>query len=309
VAAANPHVEVNNVRCALVSAEQDEPLLGTAPEATAFLLVEVHRSWAGKILATELPEAVRSFLATLEPAHAGLRLQFIRAPKRTRGSIAVYLCRVGQFVSRLELERLEDVPSLDVGTWLAQGTLSGATLLADPLTLVCTHGRRDVCCALLGNPLYDALVAARPACPDDALPMVWQTSHLGGHRFAPVVLSLPDGHCYGRVTVDEADDFLSAQAQGRVHEPTRLRGCTKDPAWAQAASVAYRVETDDRAFDAIVADMDLVTVGSVRHVMLRTRGGSLRIDVEQDLRAHMLRPASCGEEPSPTTSWRATLAS
>jgi hypothetical protein len=118
--------------------------------------------------------------------------------------------------------------------------------------LVCTHGRRDVCCALQGNPLFDALVAGSGAHSASELPVTWQTSHLGGHRFAPVVLSLPDGHCYGRVGVDEAEAFLSAQEQHRVHTPARLRGCTKDPAWVQAASVAYRMETDERAFDAVV---------------------------------------------------------
>lgn len=301
---------MSDVRCSLVSAEQDEPLLGTAPEASSFLLVEVRGSWAGKIVATEqLPEATRAFLATVESRHKGLRLQFIRAPRRSRGPIAVYLCVVGGAVSRMTLERLEDVPSVDVGAWLSQGTIEGATPEAEPLTLVCAHGRRDACCALLGVPLYDALVAAKMARPADELPTVWQTSHLGGHRFAPVVLSLPDGHCYGRMSVDEAGEFLLAQSRGHVHRPSRLRGCTKHAAWGQAASVAYRLETDDRAFDAIVGEMTLATVGDARHVALRTRGGSLRIAVEQEVRPDALRPASCGEAPEAIKCWRATLAS
>lgn len=300
---------MTDVRCSLVSAEQDEPLLGTAPEASAFLLIEVRGSWAGKILATEqLPEAVRAFLSTVESRHPGLRLQFIRTPRRSRGPIAVYLCTVGHGVSRLELPSLEDVPRLDVGAWLSQGSIDGATPEAEPLTLVCAHGRRDVCCALLGAPLYDALVAAKTARPAEELPTVWQASHLGGHRFAPVVLSLPDGHCYGRVGTDEADEFLRAQRRGEVHRPTRLRGCVKHPAWAQAASVAYRIETDDRALDAI-DDMTLATVGDARHVTLRTRGGSLCIEVRQEVRAEALRPASCGEPAEATKCWRATLVS
>jgi hypothetical protein len=174
---------------------------------------------------------------------------------------------------------------------------------------VCTHGRRDVCCALQGNPLFDALVAGSGAHSDSELPVIWQTSHLGGHRFAPVVLSLPDGHCYGRVGVDEAEAFLSAQGQHRVHTPARLRGCTKDPAWVQAASVAYRTETDERAFEAVVGELHSVSVGSTRQVTLETLRGAVRVEVEQELHAEALRPASCGEAPSPTTCWRATLAS
>ncbi len=300
---------MTEVRCALVSAEQDEPLLGTAPEATDFLLVEMRGGWAGKILATEMPEDVRRFLSPLEKAHRGLRLQFIRAPRRSRGPLAVYLCRVGGPVSYLMLNQLEDLPAVDVGAWLADGTVAGAVREAEALTLVCTHGRRDVCCSLLGVPLYDALVAQKLVRPADEPPTVWQASHLGGHRFAPVVLSLPDGHCYGRVGVDEAAEFLRAQAQGMVHRPTRLRGCTKDAPWAQAASVTYRIETDERAFDAIVDGMQLSTVGDAQHVTLRTRGGSLRVEVQREVRADALRPASCGETPEPTTCWRARLAS
>ncbi|MBP7682319.1 MAG: hypothetical protein KBB95_10515 [Deltaproteobacteria bacterium] len=299
---------MSGARCALVSAEQDEPMLGTAPEASAFLLVEVRGSWASKILASELPEAVRSFLATLEASHPGLRLQFVRAPRRTRGAIAVYLCRVGDFVSCLPLERLEDVPSVDVGAWLRDGVVPGATREGRPLTLVCTHGRRDACCALQGNPLFDSLAAESGAHSASELPVIWQTSHLGGHRFAPVILSLPDGHCYGRMGVDEAEAFLRAQAEHRVHTPARLRGCAKDSAWVQAASVAYRTATDERAFGAVVGELRTVSVGSTRHVTLETLGGAVRVEVEQELHAEALRPASCGEAPTPTTLWRATLA-
>ncbi|MBV9923283.1 MAG: hypothetical protein JOY78_20875 [Pseudonocardia sp.] len=54
----------------------------------------------------------------------------------------------------------------------------------DPLLLVCTHGRRDRCCALDGRALVRALVEAGE-------PDVWECSHLSGHRFAPTALVLP----------------------------------------------------------------------------------------------------------------------
>ena len=300
---------MTEARCALVSVEQQEPLLGTAPEASALLLVEVRGPWAAKILESDLPTPVRVFLAAEEARHAGLRLQFIRAPRRTQGPIAVYLCRVGGGVSRLELAGLDDLPSVDVGAWLRRGTHPGAHAVSDALTLVCTHGRRDVCCALLGNALYDALVCVGPARDGGELPTVWQTSHLGGHRFAPVVLSLPDGHCYGRVAPAEASAFLAAQAARRVHDPARLRGCTKDPVWLQAAAVALRLETDERDFDALLPGATTQAVGDGQHVTLVTRNGTVRLELTQETHADRLRPASCGDAPSPTVLWRATLAS
>ncbi len=53
--------------------------------------------------------------------------------------------------------------------------------------LVCTHGRRDVCCGSAGTDLALRLAAA--GAP--AGTTLWRTSHTGGHRFAPTVIVLP----------------------------------------------------------------------------------------------------------------------
>ncbi len=48
----------------------------------------------------------------------------------------------------------------------------------DPLALVCTNGKRDRCCALLGRPLAAELASS-------GVEGVWEVTHLGGHRFSP----------------------------------------------------------------------------------------------------------------------------
>jgi hypothetical protein len=56
--------------------------------------------------------------------------------------------------------------------------------------LVCTHGRRDMCCGARGMDLIGDLL-------DDPLAVgagsvrLWRTSHTGGHRFAPTAVVLP----------------------------------------------------------------------------------------------------------------------
>ena len=55
-----------------------------------------------------------------------------------------------------------------------------------PLLLVCTHSKRDLCCAMYGRPL-----AAGLASNPNYAQAVWETSHLGGHRFAPTAVQLP----------------------------------------------------------------------------------------------------------------------
>ena len=61
--------------------------------------------------------------------------------------------------------------------------------------LVCTHGSNDVCCGKFGYPVYEEL-RRRYAGPDLR---VWRASHLGGHRFAPTLIDLPGGHCWGHL--------------------------------------------------------------------------------------------------------------
>ena len=46
-----------------------------------------------------------------------------------------------------------------------------------PVVVVCTHGRRDVCCAERGRPLAAATALEHPGA-------VWESTHVGGDRFA-----------------------------------------------------------------------------------------------------------------------------
>ena len=66
--------------------------------------------------------------------------------------------------------------------------------------LICIHGMRDKCCARFGQPFFRE--AARSAKQGD-LPntRLWRVSHIGGHRFAPTAIVLPDGRYYGRLTL------------------------------------------------------------------------------------------------------------
>jgi hypothetical protein len=75
----------------------------------------------------------------------------------------------------------------------------------EQLALVCTNGRRDLCCARFGTPVYNYLKNEEPGFPGLR---AWQSTHMGGHRFAANLLWLPQGVLYGRV------DALSAAEIG-----------------------------------------------------------------------------------------------
>jgi hypothetical protein len=86
----------------------------------------------------------------------------------------------------------------------------------DPLYLACTHGKRNVCCARLGGLLAQALAARHPG-------PVWETTHVGGHRFAANLVLLPHGLYYGPVTVVLAAAAIDAY-QRRSVVVDRYRG-------------------------------------------------------------------------------------
>ncbi len=71
--------------------------------------------------------------------------------------------------------------------------------------LVCTHGRRDVCCGGLGTMLHDALLER---IDGDASVRLFRVSHTGGHRFAPTALTFPDGYAWAHLDPDTATQLV-----------------------------------------------------------------------------------------------------
>ena len=87
--------------------------------------------------------------------------------------------------------------------------------------LVCTHGLRSTCCARFGGPLAQALAARHPG-------QVWESTHVGGHRFAANLVILPHGLYYGPVGLEAAAAAISAYQRGTV-TPGRYRGRAGQP--------------------------------------------------------------------------------
>jgi hypothetical protein len=96
-----------------------------------------------------------------------------------------------------------------------------------PVLLICAHGRHDVCCAVRGRPAAAALAQRWPE-------QVWESSHVGGDRFAANLVVLPDGVYYGQLDAVSAVDVVEAHLAGRV-DAGHLRGFTVHPPAAQAA--------------------------------------------------------------------------
>jgi hypothetical protein len=205
-----------------------ESAAASAPEASrAWLLIEDAGPWPHEPVQTPLPAALHDLVTSA--AEFGIRVQMIRRPGRrvAGGPRTVFAgwtaggepwLRRGYF-GDLDLEKL------------AAGSAPGfGELVSEPVFLVCTHGRRNVCCARFGGPLAAALAARYPG-------QVWETTHVGGHRYAANLVILPHGLYYGPVGVDLAAAAIGAYQRGEI-TASRYRGRAGQPKAAQEADYA-----------------------------------------------------------------------
>ncbi|QIX25371.1 sucrase ferredoxin [Nocardioides sp. JQ2195] len=263
-------------RCALSAGA--EHLAGSAAADAAYLLVEYPGAWGKKALAeSALPEHVRDGLAEAAD-RAGVRVQLIRRHGRNpRGeAFRVFLGSAAPDDAWLEttvLEVADDLLDLDLDG-LAEGRRPGLEPHDEPLLLVCTNGRRDACCAEFGRPIVAALTAAHPL-------QTWETTHVGGHRFAGAMLTLPHGFSYGRLDSTSALAVAASTLAGRL-VVEHLRGRTAYAPAVQAAEVALLAELGDDAADALsLVDVQVDEDGRHR-VGFRHRTGErvVTVDVE-----------------------------
>jgi hypothetical protein len=189
-----------------------------------------------------LKEHLRTELAAVPRA----RLLFVKKPARgSRIAMRVLFgtSRPGaESLFELKVEHADELLGVELAAALAgtgPSAISGAEGVDGPLFLVCTHGKRDRCCALHGRPLYDAL---RLEAGSDR---VWQSTHVGGDRFAGNVVVLPHGLYYGRVGPADAAGLLAATTSGRI-DLDRYRGRSAYSFPVQAAERAVR--ESDRLF-------------------------------------------------------------
>ena len=173
-----------------------------------------------------------------------------------------------------------------------------------PMVLVCTHGRRDRCCARYGFPVFRHL---HESLPQD---MIWQTSHIGGHRFAATLLLFPHAYCYGQLSAETALDVVQAWSEGQLAHGHLLRGRTCYPRWAQAAEIAWRNRHQVTAVSA-VEHVDGVSqhaphasapVDTSWTASLKTSSGTASVQVER-VPLETAVPPSCGKAPEHTTAW------
>jgi hypothetical protein len=226
--------------CAGAARAADEPLAGTAAHAQGWLLVEQPGAWGRDALtASGLDPAIGAALAA-RAVDVPVRVQTIRRaggrPEDTTTSRTVLLVHTGAtpWMERLTVDDVTDLAGLDPAVCASPTPPGLGSPDPGPLYLVCTHAKRDRCCATLGRPIADTLAALHREA-------TWEVSHVGGHRFAGNLVVLPDGLLYGGLDVAGAVAAVDLHLAGRI-DVGHLRGRSHLARPAQAAEVFVRRE-------------------------------------------------------------------
>ncbi|MEU9168756.1 sucrase ferredoxin [Streptomyces sp. NPDC048420] len=285
--------------CSTVSHDLAEPVSGTAATARTWLLLEQPGPWGVKALTSSHLDPVLGRALEAAAQDTGVRVALIRRPGRHADSgtptdrqvYAAHTTPGNVWLHSATIRDPQDLLGLDFAA-LGRGEhtsfdalLRGRRHTGDPLALVCTNGKRDRCCALLGRPLAAELAASGVAG-------AWEVTHLGGHRFSPTLLVLPYGYAYGRAEAHTVKQVLHSVQEGRIV----IEGCRGNSAWerpGQAAELAVRTTVGEHRAEALTVVRTEGEAPRWEVTVAHVDGRQWRVLVAQTA-SQPPRPESCG---------------
>lgn len=217
--------------CSLVSKANGEDPIGTAGTYEHWLIMEVSQPWPQEIF-QENP-TIKSLMGLFEELifKHGVKLKpMLIAPDREYShpgfTRLFYYYRPARLFSQFEKQEFV-VPESKAAALV---TAIFKQLMQQPNDLsefqqyqqqtshirelmVCTHAQVDLACGRFGTPIYRQLRKAYAPASNGKL-RVWQTTHFGGHQFAPTLVDLPQGCLWGHLQPDVLD--LLVQRNGSV---------------------------------------------------------------------------------------------
>ena len=236
-----------NIPCSTASLAAGEVMFGTAPRVDTYFLLEYSGLWEAKAFEqSSLPEVVKAYLGSLQKRFPLTKLLLVKSATSHRGSgRTFYVASVREsnpVLYEFQLKAYQDLLELDVPAIMEDSLQYQTNRRESPLFLVCANGRRDACCARLGTPVFLEL---HKLVGEGA----WESTHMGGHRFAANLLHLPYGVLYGRVEATEIPTIMDATRHNQVNlEHYRGRTCYDEA--AQAADFYLRQATGTLELDA-----------------------------------------------------------
>jgi len=252
----------------------DVPTLASATAgARDWLLVEYTGAWGARLENCELPSGIAELVR--RAGERGIRAQLIRRPeRRTRPrelGIRVLVAHAHGADPWLAGGVLAGPDDLDLDAVVAGVVPESCILEHEPVFLVCTHAKRNACCARIGLPLARTLAEILPD-------RVWETSHVGGDRYAANLVCLPHGIFYGSMSQAAAIAAVNAYRSGEVILD-RLRGRAGIPEPLQAAEHFARIHTGELSVREVAVESSR-SDGDVTEAIVRCGDVRIRVVVE-----------------------------
>lgn len=204
--------------CAQMSRESGEDLIGSAPTHLMYVLIECPPPWAANdVDSRAIPSNLRALIAKIKDAKFAVRfLLFIGESQPNQTRVIVFRKPEGLINGyrkrEFEVDTIDNVAPLLQQHLTEKGLEIDCENSATQDIFVCTHGSHDKCCAKFGYPFYrQAMSVAAQLC---LRVRIWQVSHIGGHRFAPTIVTFPDGRYYG--ALDQTTFTAILQRAGNI---------------------------------------------------------------------------------------------
>ncbi|MCZ2202648.1 MAG: sucrase ferredoxin [Cylindrospermopsis raciborskii PAMP2012] len=206
---------MKNFFCSDYSRKIGEEIIGSATNYQTYVLVECPPPWIWEAFGSKwVPSNLQLLDRELKSKKLPIRLLLIAkedSHKNQETTLLIY--HKPQGLTKSYIKREFKLPNIDlvegeIRKWLA-GKNSNYEIQSKFTRdiLICTHGSHDQCCARYGNPFY---FHAQKTIVELQLEEVriWRSSHIGGHRFAPTAIDLPEARYYGLLDQESLQAIL-----------------------------------------------------------------------------------------------------
>jgi hypothetical protein len=230
---------MNHDFCAMMSRQLGEDLIGTAPTFPTYVLIECPYPWAAREFDSKaVPAALKTLIEQIKQP---IRFLLFKGESSEQTRVMIFRRSQGRYRKRqFQLDSIEQVAPL-IQFYLSETDLEiDCEDSTEQDIFICTHGSHDKCCAKFGYPFY------RQA--SSLASNVWQVSHIGGHRFAPTIVTFPDGRYYGQLDV-ESFSAIVHRCGSICHLEQVYRGSGLLPKQVQVMERAIALEQGWKWFD------------------------------------------------------------